>query len=168
MPDEAFPCRGRLGGSSAGPNGGARPSTPGSPAAVRPRAATPAQIVVVEDEPLLASNLARFLAHEGHGATVAGTLAAGLECCRRHPPDLVIVDQTLPDGTGVGLVCRLRGAGFRGAVVLVTAHASADLTAAAARAGVDVSLTKPVSLACLGQVVRLLVQDGRSAGPDPQ
>ncbi len=129
------------------------------------RPATGAQIVIVEDEALLARNLARFLEHEGHSVTVAATHAAGLECCRRQPPDLVIVDQTLPDGTGVDLICRLRGAGFPAAVVLFTAHAPADLAALATQAGVDASLTKPVSLAYLGQVVCVLIRDKRGAGP---
>lgn len=127
------------------------------------------RVVIVEDEPLFAGNLARYLARQGHAVTVAATHAEGLAACRRTPPDVLIVDRTLPDGTGTDLIGRVRRAGLGAAVVMVTAHwpggpASGEAAAGGAGSGADACLTKPVSLAHLGQVVATLAARRRRAG----
>ena len=116
-----------------------------------------ASIVIVEDEPLLARNMARFLERQGHDVTTAPGSAAGLEACDQASPDVVLVDHNLPDGTGIDLIRELRRRGHAAKLVMVTAHGSITLAVEAMKAGADDYLTKPVSLEELGLLVGRLV-----------
>lgn len=116
-----------------------------------------ASIVIVEDEPLLARNMARYLEHQGHAVAIAPTSARGLAACRAAPPDVLLVDHTLPDGTGVDLIRQLRRDNLATRVVMITAHGSIALAVGAMKAGADDYLVKPISLEELGWLVARLL-----------
>jgi two-component system KDP operon response regulator KdpE len=61
------------------------------------------QILVVEDEPAIRRFLEVSLLREGHVPALAATLAAALVLLDGRPddwPELVVLDMTLPDGSG--------------------------------------------------------------------
>jgi len=116
-----------------------------------------ASILIVEDEPLLARNMARYLERQGHEIATAATCAQGLAAGEHTSPDIVLVDHNLPDGTGIDLIRALRCAGATAKVVMITAHGSIALAVEAMKAGADDYLTKPVSLEELGLLVERLV-----------
>jgi DNA-binding response OmpR family regulator len=60
-----------------------------------------ASVLVVEDDELIASSLARALATQGYEVEVAGTVAAALRHVRDGRADLVLLDLGLPDGDGI-------------------------------------------------------------------
>ncbi|WP_211320930.1 response regulator transcription factor [Arthrobacter livingstonensis] len=64
-------------------------------------------IVVVEDEPILARLLGRILSGAGHKATVAGTVAGALAAIRTVDPELILLDLILPDGRGEDVLAEL-------------------------------------------------------------
>ncbi len=64
-----------------------------------------ARILVIEDEPDLQTLLAYNLRQAGHLVECAGTAAAGLAQARRTPPQLLLLDLMLPDGSGLD-VCK--------------------------------------------------------------
>lgn len=71
------------------------------------------QILVVEDDSLIAMLLAETLAEMGHGvcgveATESGAAQAALRC----RPDLIIADAQLSEGNGVSAVDKILGTGF--------------------------------------------------------
>jgi CheY-like chemotaxis protein len=71
------------------------------------------QILVVEDDYLIAMLLAETLAEMGHGvcgveATENGAVMAALRC----RPDLIIVDAQLREGNGVSAVDKISSTGF--------------------------------------------------------
>ncbi len=71
------------------------------------------QILVVEDDSLIAMLLVETLAEMGHGvcgveATESGAVAAALRC----RPDLIIVDVELREGNGVAAVDEILSTGF--------------------------------------------------------
>ena len=68
------------------------------------------KILVVEDDPVLGGFLAENLAADGFVALVAETFADGLRMLEYNHPDLALVDLGLPDGSGLELIARLRGA----------------------------------------------------------
>jgi DNA-binding response OmpR family regulator len=61
-------------------------------------------VLVVEDDPLIASSLSRALSSRGYEAPVAGSVAAALDALASGSTDLVLLDLGLPDGDG-GEVC---------------------------------------------------------------
>jgi|GEM_PF-1645990 len=79
-----------------------RPETappPPPPPAVAP-AARRVEILLVEDEVLVAMGLCRLLENAGHRVTHAASVAQALESLRNRRPELVLCDLGLPDGSG--------------------------------------------------------------------
>jgi CheY-like chemotaxis protein len=58
------------------------------------------EILLVEDEVLVAMGLGRLLENAGHRVSHAANLAQALEQLRRRRPELVLCDLGLPDGSG--------------------------------------------------------------------
>jgi len=116
-------------------------------------------IVVAEDEPTLARNVARFLRRRGYRVGVAGTLAEARELCRRLAPRILLTDLDLPDGNGLALIDELSGGGSSCKVVLITAHRGPDLARDAIRRGARRCLEKPVPLERLAAVIEELEAD---------
>ena len=80
------------------------------------------RVLVVEDEPV-AAEAHRAYVDRTPGfttAAVAGTGAAALTALARQPVDLVLLDMNLPDGHGIDLCRRIRGAGAQVDVLAVT------------------------------------------------
>ena len=60
-----------------------------------------AHILVIEDEPDFRQFVMAILKHQRHQATQTASLREGLALARRNAPDLVLLDLTLPDGSGL-------------------------------------------------------------------
>lgn len=56
------------------------------------------KIMLLEDDPVISSALARDLAREGHTVTQCATMAAGWKAYREGGYGLLILDVNLPDG----------------------------------------------------------------------
>src|SRR3989442_6415387 len=66
------------------------------------------RVLVVEDDPRLASTLDRVLAAEGHDVEVAADGNDALHRARERPFDLVVLDIMLPGLDGISVCRRLR------------------------------------------------------------
>jgi signal transduction histidine kinase len=112
-------------------------------------AAPPATLVgavdvyVVDDDPGMRQTVIEILALAGISAQGFASGAAVLAPHGPDRPDLAVVDQWLPDTTGIDLSARLKSEDPDLAVVLLTGYASAD-NAIAAVGVVDDFLIKPV------------------------
>lgn len=106
-------------------------------------AAGPPLVYVVDDDPGMRLTVIDILALAGIAAEgfASGRDAEG--CCGAGRPDLAVVDQRLPDTTGIALSARLKSADPDLGVILLTGYASAD-NAIAAVGVADDYLTKPV------------------------
>ncbi|MGE5179885.1 MAG: sigma-54-dependent transcriptional regulator [Bacteroidota bacterium] len=115
--------------------------------------------LVVDDEPNSLSALAELVESEGFATVTAGTLAEARGRLSQTPPDVVLVDLMLPDGSGLDLLSDLDPT-HRAEVVLITGNATVDSAVAALRTGVLDYLTKPVDFrrlkTVLGNVLRTL------------
>jgi signal transduction histidine kinase len=98
---------------------------------------------IVDDDPNIRSTVVEVLALSGIAAEAFGTGEAMLGNHGTDRPDLVIVDQHLPDTTGIALSISLKSEDPDLGVILLTGYASADDAIAAVRL-VDDYLTKPV------------------------
>jgi response regulator of citrate/malate metabolism len=109
------------------------------------------RVLVVEDEPV-AADAHRAYVDRTPGFTtvgVAGTGAAALETLARVRVDLVLLDMNLPDGHGIDLCRRIRGAGADIDVLAVTSARELSTVRAAAAHGVVGYLLKPFSYEAL-------------------
>jgi signal transduction histidine kinase len=100
-------------------------------------------VYVVDDDPGMRQTVIEILALAGISAQGFGSGAAVPAPHGQVRPDLAVVDQRLPDTTGIDLSGRLKSEDPDLAVVLLTGYASAD-NAIAAVGVVDDYLIKPV------------------------
>jgi signal transduction histidine kinase len=106
-------------------------------------AARPPVVYVVDDDPGMRQTVIDILALSGIAADGFASGRAAEACCGPGRPDLAVVDQRLPDTTGIALSASLKSADPDLGVVLLTGYASAD-NAIAAVGVADDYLTKPV------------------------
>ncbi len=103
-------------------------------------------ILVIDDESVLARNIARFLELRGHDVVTAASLAAAQAKYAEHKPDVALVDCNLPDGDGIDFVRHVRAQDRQTKLAMITAVASIQNAVTAMKAGADDYLIKPVSL----------------------
>lgn len=128
-------------------------------------------ILIIEDEPDLASLLAYNLEREGFSTTRASTGAAGLDAATARVPDLVLLDLMLPDQPGVE-VCRALRRVERTAsvpIIIVSAKGEEVDRVVGFEVGADDYVVKPFSPREVVLRVRALLKrsrrgDGRKAG----
>ena len=122
----------------------------------------PPDILVVEDEPVLAALVADYLRAAGWQPRVLHDGAAALADIRRAPPDLVILDLMLPGLDGLSLCRALRG--FSDVpVVMVTARVEEVDRLMGLDIGADDYVCKPFSPRELVARVRALLRRARPA-----
>ena len=121
------------------------------------------QILLVEDSARLAESLAAGLGEEGFAVEVAATGAAAIERLARDDLDVVILDLGLPDVDGTAVLARLRDAGSRCPVLVLTARDAVASRVAVLDAGADDYLVKPFAFDELVARLRALVR--RATGP---
>lgn len=104
-------------------------------------------ILIVEDETPLAEMHAEFIRQNGGCRQIwlAGTLAQARTMVERFKPDLILLDNFLPDGQGIELLRELTLSGYAGGIVFITAASDMDTVAEALRYGVFDYLIKPLA-----------------------
>jgi two-component system response regulator AtoC len=126
-----------------------------------------ATLLVIEDELVLAKNIARYFEKQGHSVEVAHDGALGVQIAQRIQPDVVIVDFQLPGMDGLEVIRALRKQDDPPRIVMVTGHASVTLAVDAMKAGSMDLLTKPVTLISLHEIVqRALTERGERRALD--
>lgn len=121
-------------------------------------------ILVVDDEETFLKNTAKFLARSGHAVAMAGTVKEGLALFQSSPPDAIVLDYRLPDGTGLEFIQRVREADPQVHIVLITGHGTIELAVEAMKAGATDLMTKPVSLRELAVRLESILQTQRDSG----
>ncbi|MBL7498215.1 response regulator [Frankia nepalensis] len=107
-------------------------------------AVQPRRVVVVDDHPLWRDALSRDLDAAGFPVVgTAGSVAQALRVVAATRPDLVVLDLSLPDGSGVEVIRALLGEGpFDGSVLVVSASGEQADVLAAVKAGASGYLVK--------------------------
>ena len=100
-----------------------------------PATCHPLTCVVVEDQQMFLQLLIGFL--QGiQGLKIvatATTTAAGIAACREHQPDLLILDLSLPDHSGIHVAEALQGLQPTARVIVLSAQASGFICPASMR-----------------------------------
>ncbi len=117
-----------------------------------------AHILVVDDEVDFLPLLDLALRRAGHEVTQAESGEQALQQMAAHHFDLLIVDNLMPQMTGLQLLERMRAAGNRTPAVVMTAFAEVDNVVEAMHLGVEDFLVKPfaISSAFISTVNRCL------------
>jgi two-component system, OmpR family, KDP operon response regulator KdpE len=124
------------------------------------------RVLVVDDEPQVLRGLTAALEAAGYEVGGAGTAAAALEAAALRPPDAVVLDLRLPDGSGVE-VCRRLREWSQVPVVVVSAIDEEDEKIAALDAGADDYVTKPYAVGELLARLRAALRRGAPPAGDP-
>jgi len=128
-----------------------------------PQAASPAHILVVDDEPDLRTLYELTLLREGYRVEAAATLAEALQKLEERRFEAVITDMRLPDGLGMELVQRMVGQQRPERCIVMTAYGSAENAVEALKAGAFDYLTKPVDLKQFRSVVASAIHEDGAA-----
>lgn len=120
------------------------------------------RILVVEDEEVLASSVARGLRREGMAVDIAADGAAALDKALVNAYDVVVLDRNLPLVSGDVVCQQVAPTGAR--ILMLTAAASVTDRVDGLTLGADDYLTKPFAFAELVARVRALGRRSASAG----
>jgi len=127
-------------------------------------------VLVVEDEPHLASLLKHVLTSDGFDVRTAKNREEIVGEFRRPPiPDLVLLDVVLPDANGFDILARMRQHPLLKAVpvVMLTAQATREAVLKGLAGGADGYITKPFRVDALAKAVAaVLGLPGYDAGID--
>ena len=123
-----------------------------------------ARVLVVEDDAAVRRSVERALAFEGYEVTTADDGIKGLLAIADRSPDAVVLDIMMPGLDGLEVCRRVRDAGDRTPILMLTARHETDDRVAGLDAGADDYLVKPFALAELLARVRALLR--RSATPE--
>ena len=95
------------------------------------REQTRARVLIIEDEPIIAMDIEALVAEAGHEVTaVVDTRDAAVEAAERMPPDLVLADIALADGSNGVEAAHDILAEMPTAVIFITAYPERLLTGA--------------------------------------
>ncbi len=120
-----------------------------------------AQILIIEDEVLLAKSLARSLMSRGHECLTAASAEDGLKMLEQLPADVVLVDLQLPGMSGFEAMKRIRQRDPDTAVIVVTAFGTMASAVEAMRSGASDFLRKPLDTEELALAVERALSDAR-------
>lgn len=121
-------------------------------------------ILIVEDDPEVAQTICGMLERNGWLTRCAATLTAGFESLKQLNPCIVIVDLSLPDGSGMNLV-RAAAARARTGVIVVSGFGDEVDRVVGLEVGADDYIRKPFSPREMTARVRALYR--RLGGHNP-
>ena len=113
-----------------------------------------ANILVVDDDRLLADMLVEYLSSLGYGATAAYGGKEGLSRFDEQEFQLVITDLRMPDMGGMELLEAVRSLDGRVTVMVITGYGTIESAVDAIKKGAYDFIPKPIRLAELEIIVR--------------
>lgn len=120
------------------------------------------RILIVEDDREIIDNLLYLLRKEGFRAEAVTTREEALDAVRGQDFDLVLLDLTLPDGSGYSVCTAVKRAGDM-PVIFLTAMGDEESVVTGFELGADDYITKPFRpLELISRVKNVLRRRGRS------
>jgi len=123
----------------------------------------PKSVLIVDDEKLLVRTLSNALKEAGYRIAVAGSAEQADKHVFGDPPfDLILLDNRLPNESGMEVVKRVRDRAVRSKVILMTAYETPEVKAEAKRLKVERYMKKPFDLTALLEEIHSLIGNGES------
>jgi two-component system, OmpR family, response regulator MprA len=127
-----------------------------------------AHLLVVDDDPNLLRMLRRGFVLAGYTVEAVEDGEAALRSVREQEPDVVVLDVMLPEVDGLEVARRIRAAGSRVPIVMLTARGQLEDKLAGFHSGADDYLPKPFAFEeLLARVGALLRRQRRDEDTDP-
>lgn len=125
------------------------------------------RILIVDDHPVMRFGLSALIQAESdlELAAEAGTAAEAMEFCEREKPDLVTVDITLPDKSGLELIKDLRAWNPQLLILVVSMHDENVYAERVLRAGARGYVMKEEAPGNLVQGIREVLRGGVFVSP---
>jgi two-component system KDP operon response regulator KdpE len=124
------------------------------------------RVLVVDDEPQIVRGLRVVLRNAGFQVDSAGTKEEALDALSHRPPDAVLLDLVLPDGSGVD-VCKKVREWSHVPIVVVSAVGDEREKVRALDAGADDYVTKPFGSQELAARLRAVLRRVSDNGNEP-
>jgi DNA-binding NtrC family response regulator len=139
-----------------GAGSGPRDQTTPVPAAPRRT-----RVLIVDDQPMIAMTFRRLLERASMEVVgVAATVERGVDLLAEHEPDVVVLDNLLPDGLGLDAVGRMLALAPTTRVVMASGEESDTARDAAIRAGCAGFVDKSAAVARLVPAIREALAPG--------
>jgi len=101
-------------------------------------------LLLVDDEPHMLSSLSRLLRREGYRILTAASPAEAFEILAKHPVEVIVSDQRMPDMSGTEFFARVRQLYPDSIRIILTGYTDLDsVTSAINRGAIAKFLTKP-------------------------
>jgi two-component system NtrC family response regulator len=105
-----------------------------------------AEVLIIDDDPLIQESFAQVIRKMGHSPQVASQVSEALKAIRAKPFDLVFCDVRMPDGSGLDILPEIRGVSSPPEVVIMTGYGDPDGAELAIKNGAWDYIGKPVSV----------------------
>jgi DNA-binding response OmpR family regulator len=124
------------------------------------------KLLIVEDEVELVSSMTAYLRHENYSCESAFGFKEALAKTESWDYDCIILDITLPDGSGLALLQELKKNQKTDGVIIISARNSINDRVQGLKLGADDYLVKPFHLselaARVAAIIRRKMRDGRN------
>jgi len=118
------------------------------------------KILVIDDEKLIRWTLEQHLAKEGFEVLTADSAEKGIEIISEEAPDLILLDNRLPEMTGLELLEKLNVPERSLMVIMITAYGLVETAVRAMKLGAYDYISKPFNLEEITFVIRKALEAG--------
>jgi DNA-binding response OmpR family regulator len=122
------------------------------------------KLLLIEDEPQMLKAIKQYLLGFDYVCESAGTLPLALEKIALYDYDCIVVDITLPGGSGLTVIRAVKEMKSTAGIIIVTARDSVEDKIAGLELGADDYLTKPFHLSELGARIKALLRRSQFDG----
>jgi len=116
------------------------------------------KILLIEDEPDLRKSIKQYLHQEGYVVESAADFVKAYEKAGVYDYDCILVDITLPKGSGLDIVKQLKDKGSKAGIIIISAKNSSTDKVKGLDLGADDYLAKPFDLAELNSRIKALIR----------